>query len=64
MLCSRPGALAKLEEQNCEVEEVASKATKSNIREYVYDAYAVLKEVQTLRRLSQEGVNAPSYRSS
>ena len=27
MLRSRPGALAKLEEQNCEVEDVASKAT-------------------------------------
>ena len=71
----RAGALAKLEEQNCEDEDIASKSYNrafSNIREYVN--VTVLKERKAvkmsellegyIRKLSQEGVNAPSYRSS
>ena len=70
----RAGALAKLEEQNCEDEDIASKSYNrafSNIREYVNNT--VLKERKAvkmseqlecyIRKLSQ-GVNAPSYRSS
>ena len=71
----RAGALAKFEEQNCEDEDIASESYNrafSNIREYVNDT--VLKERKAvkmselleryIRKLSQEGVNAPSYRSS
>ena len=71
----RAGALAKLEEQNCEDENIARESYNrafSNIREYVNNT--VLKErkavkmsellEQYIRKQSQEGVNAPSYRSS
>ena len=71
----RPGALAKLEDQNCEDEDIASETYNrafGNIREYVNDT--VLKEGKAVkmselleryvRKLLQEGVNAPSYRSS
>ena len=71
----RPGALAKLEDQNCEDEDIASGTYNrafGNIREYVNDT--VLMEGKAVkmselleryvRKLSQEGVNAPSYRSS
>ena len=71
----RPGALAKLEDQNCEDEDVASETYNrafGNIREYVNNT--LLKEGKAVkmsellewyvRKLSQEGVNAPSYRSS
>ena len=71
----RPGALAKLEEKNCEDEDIASESYNGvfdNIREYVNDT--VLKEGKAVKmsellehyvdKLSQEGVNAPSYRSS
>ena len=72
----RAGALAKLEEQNCEDEDIASESYNrafSNIREYVINN-TVLKERKAvkmsellqcyIRKLSQEGVSAPSYRSS
>ena len=71
----RAGALAKLEKQNCEHEDIASESYNrafSNVREYVNNT--VLKERKAvkmselleryIRKLSQEGVNAPSYRSS
>ena len=71
----RAGALAKLEEQNCEDKDIASESYNrafSNIREYVKNT--VLRERKAvkmselleryIRKLSQEGVNAPSYRSS
>ena len=71
----RAGALLKLEEQNCEDQDIASESYNrafSNIREYVNDT--VLKEKKAVKmselleryicKLSQEGVNAPSYRSS
>ena len=71
----RPGALAKLEDQNCEDKDIASEMYNralGNIREYVNDT--VLKEGKAVkmselleryvRKLSQEGVNDPSYRSS
>ena len=71
----RPGALAKLEEQNCDDEDIAGKSYNrafGSIREYVNDT--VLKEGKAIkmselleryiRNLSQEGVNAPHYRSS
>ena len=64
-----------MEEQNCEDEDIASESYSrafSNIREYVNNT--VLKERKAvkmselleryIRKLSQEGVNAPSYRSS
>ena len=71
----RAGTLAKLEEQNWEDEDIASESYNraySNIRKYVNDI--VLKEGKAvkmlellesyIRKLSQEGVNALSYRSS
>ena len=71
----RAGALAKLEEQNCKDEDIVSESFNrafSNIREYVNDT--VLKERKAMMmskllecyisKLSQEGVNAPSYRYS
>ena len=71
----RAGALAKLEEQNCEDEDIASESYNrafDSIREYVNDT--VLKEGKAVKmselleryvdKLSQEGVNTPCYRSS
>ena len=71
----RAGALAKLEEKNCEDEDIASESYNrafDSIREYVNDT--VLKEGKAVKmsellkryvdKLSQEGVNAPCYRSS
>ena len=71
----RPGALAKLEEKNCEDEDIASESYNrafSSIREFVKDA--VLKGEKAVKisellerfvsKLSEEGVSAPSYRSS
>ena len=71
----RAGALEKLEEQNCEDEDIACESYNrafSNIRGYVNDT--VLKERKVvkmsellkryIRKLSQEGVNAPNYRSA
>ena len=71
----RAGALKKLEEQNCEDKDIANESYNrafSNIREYVKNT--VLRERKAvkmselleryIRKLSQEGVNAPSYRSS
>ena len=64
-----------MEEQNCEDEDIASESYNrafSNIREYVN--VTVLKERKAvkmsellehyIRKLSQEGVNAPGNRSS
>ena len=64
-----------MEEKNCEDEDLASKSYNrafSNIREFVKDA--VLREEKAMKmsellerfvsKLSEEGVTAPSYRSS